>query len=405
MTATLPGALERGRLPMVLSMVMSAALAVITALRFVVLVQFLTPDDYGRINIFATLTSVVPLLMSLGMSVQYQRVARAAGSKSLRTLTRTALVVNALTTLPTFVIVLLIAHPLSGPEGYVLPAILAVVISAATSIATLYSQTALGLGYRTTASGMLFLVNACGAVPLVPIWISETASVTSVLAWWAAGAAIACVLSRAILPSKEMIPVDDLDPHLSYREGIYTLPVQVGPWLILFLVRYIIGLNIDTSAIAAFAVASTVADMGFLVASAALGFFSNRLMSNQITPARALLFTTPVLLAVTAGGGAIVYLFLPIIGKGGDYEFPVAVSIILAMLSLTRLYISAWRPRIVGLRRLHSTSWVYFFCIGTISVALFTMKPATLAPYAWISLAAFVLIAGVQRSVVRQAEA
>ncbi|WP_418345003.1 hypothetical protein [Rhodococcus pyridinivorans] len=390
-------ALERGRLPMILSMAMSGGIALITAFRFAILVQFLTPDDYGRINIYSTLTSVVPLVMSLGMSVQYQRIARATGSQAIPSLTRATLVVHAFTTLPTLVIVALISRPLGGEEHYFWAATMTVIIALATSVTTLYSQTALGLGYRTTASGMLFLVNAAGAVPLLPIWISSTASVNSILAWWAAGAVAACAASRLILPKTELSVVNSLDARMSYREGLLTLPVQVGPWLLIFLVRYIIGLNIDASAIAAFAIASTVADMGFLVATAALGYFSNRLMTNHISPTRALILTAPVLIVITIAGGVVVDIALPAIGKGGDYTFPILIAVLLAVFNLIRLYINAWRPRIVGIRKLQSTSWVYIGTVISVSILLLTWKPTSLEPYAYCLIIAFALIAAVQR--------
>lgn len=394
--------LERGKAPAVLSVAMSAALAVITAARFAILVRALPPADYGRINIYATLVNVAPFFMNLGLSWQYQRLALQSGHRARRPLIRTAILVTLATFAPSFVAVLLVAAPIAGRDGFVIPAICATVIAAATGITSLYSQIAVGYGYRTRASLQMFLVNAAGLTPLIPMLVNEGFTVSFVLAWWAAGAVLAALIARLILPLRSLREHTLTEEHLSYAEGLLTLPAQVGPWLLIFTIRYLIGIIVGAEALAEFAIASTIADIGFAITVPLIGFYSNKLMTGHIPAWRVLLITAPMLLGLSAAGYLAVSVILPVIAQKG-YSASLSLTALLAGVSLVRLHLAAWRPRAVGLRLVQRTSWAYLLIIPLSVVWVLWLRPVELAAYGWVMMLGFTLLAAVQRFAVAMA--
>ncbi|WP_435084690.1 hypothetical protein [Gordonia hongkongensis] len=375
---------------------MSAALAGVTVIRFVTFVAVLSPSEYGTLNIYATLVNVLPLAMSWGLTLQYQRIARSSDGSVTNTLLKYALLVNAASAIPTLVVIYLVGQRLGGVGSLLICVVSAFLICIATSLSTCYSQIAVGYGYRTRGSLMLFCVNVTSAVPVPIVLLSGQGSVDAILASWAAAAMVGLLCSRLMLPRYPLLPPGDVSGTLSFFEGFATLPAQLGPWLIFFLVRFLIGVNLGASEVAVFAIASTVPDMAYLVCVALLGYFANRLLTNEVKVYRALVYVLPLYVLLVVLGGLGVYLILPYLGDD-QYAFSLSVFLILSSLGAVRIYITAWRARAIGARRLHQTAWVYLVATGGLGGVMVLLPDLSLIMYALLTLAGFCIIAFVQR--------
>lgn len=388
--------IERGRRPMVIAVGASAALAVMTSLRFVALVRLLPPAEYGRLNIFMILTSVAPQAMALAMPWQYQRVARREGAAVVGSLCRSALMINAISTLPTLIALVAIITPIAGQGHPWAVAILLLAISVATSITSMYASVALGLGRRSLSSLLMFAINAGLTVAVLPIAIVGTPTVAALLGWTAAvclGVAVAArlALRRIVQPW----PTTRRRGLLSFREGLFSLPAVVGPLAFVLSTRYLLGVNVSVDAVAMFAICSTVAEMAFLVSAAGLTHFSNRVLDGQQSPMRGFLLVLTMYSVLTISGVLLVALILPGLGRG-EYHVSWPALIVLSLVGVPRLHFSAWRARAVGLRRAHRSAWIYVVIVvlGTGTLAL--ARPDGLLPYALMLLGGFTVAAAAQ---------
>jgi O-antigen/teichoic acid export membrane protein len=393
------GRAEAGRNPFYISSGLAAALAALTLIRFVILVAVLAPSEYGRLNIFVSFVNVAPALMSLGISWQYQRVARYAGPGSARKLVRIGHKVLFLALVPSLVATVLIESPfVHSDESLILIAICTVVISAATSLATLYSQIVLGLEFRSLASFMLFAVNGGVTLALLPILVSGNATILMVMGFWAIASLLACGWSykalRILTYAHKQVPVS-----ASFREGIFTLPALVGTFLLVFLARYLLGIYAGGATVASFSISSTVTESAFLISVSLVGVYSNKIMDGE-HPNRSLLLAIPFLVGLTAIGLLVILFLLPRIADS-DYSISVAVTAILTAAGICRLFISAWRARAVALRRVGASSWSYVVVGAVLAAALIIAKSSDMDTYALALTAAFLIIAFYQWFTVR----
>lgn len=390
---------EEGRNPFYISSGLAAALAGLTLIRFVILVAVLAPNEYGRLNIFVSFVNVVPAVMSLGVSWQYQRIARYTGPGAARQLARVGHKVLLLSLVPSLVVTLLIESPfVQSDESLILIAICTLVISGTTSLTTLYSQIVLGLEYRSLASFMLFAVNGGVTLALLPILLSGGATILMVMGLWAVASLLACGWSykalRILTYAHKPVPI-----KTSFREGILTLPALGGTFFLVFLARYILGIYAGGATVASFSISSTVTESAFLISVSMIGVYSNKIMDGE-HPNRSLLVAIPFLVGLTAVGLVIILFLLPRIG-GSEYSISIAVTAILTAAGICRLFISAWRARAVGLRRVEASAWSYIV-VGTIlGAALIISKSSEMVLYALALTGAFFVIAFYQWYTVR----
>lgn len=387
--------LEKGRRPALVSLALSAMLAVLTGVRFLVLVGSLPPNEYGVLNLFTLLATLMPLLMSLGLSLQYQRIAHFQGVKRISSLQRTSLIVTISSVLPSFVVILILSQPIIEVHEWIWASAYIVIIAGTTALSTFSSQIMLGLNFRATASFLMFLANAGATIALIPVSFMGSFGVTEILGWWALfslGAAIVGFRIVGLQRLRRRKPAQ----VVSIREGLLSVPSQIGPWLFVFIVRYMIGINAGSEAIANFAIASTVIDMAFLVSVSLLNHFTNRVMAGTQSPLRGMMYSIPFFLALSTFGSFLVAWLLPRLGQDG-YHLEFETTLILAGVGITRIYITAWRARALGQKKLHLSSLAYIIVVA-LSLGIFLVMPVdSLSFYAIITLIGFVVVAAVQR--------
>lgn len=393
-------AIEQRRLPILVSLLASASLAAFTGIRFLVLVRALPPDAYGVFNIYTLLASLLPLFMSLGLTLQFQRVAHLNGRPVIKSLLTWSATITAVTVLPSFVIVFLVTAPLEGATDVLLVAFLLAVIGASTALTTFHSQIMLGLNHRSAASLLMFLTNASSTTALLPAAVVTGISPVALLGWWALWSTAVSVFSAWIARSQRgESPASSA--NVSIGEGLLSLPSQIGPWLFIFVIRLMIGVNIDEAAIANYAIAATIADMAFLVAVSLLNYFTNRVMVGSQSPWRGIFFSAPVYLVLSVVGIAAIAWFLPIFAQDG-YVLEPFVAIILTAVGLVRMYITAWRSRALGQKKVHVSSGAYLAVIIATVATLWVLAPSQAWIYAAATLVGFVIVAAVQRFGLRQ---
>lgn len=391
--------LESGRRPAYVSLLLSVVLAGLTAFRFVVLVQRLTPAEYGMLNVFTLLGTLMPLVLSLGLTLQYQRVTHFQGPGHITSLIRTSFLVTSATVVPGLVVILVVSKPFSDGIDWLWASVFILVVSSATALTTFYSQIMLGLNFRATASFMMFLVNAGATAALLPAAMTNQVQTTAILGWWSFFGVAAAWASYSIVRVHNE-PGPRSGRAVSVREGILSIPSQVGPWLFIFVVRYMIGFNIDAEAIANYAISSTVVDMAFLVTIPLLNHFTNKVMAGAQSPAKGMLYAVPAFVVLAALASMGVSWLLPRIGQPG-YSLGLEVTAILIAVGVVRIYVTAWRSKALGQKKIHVSSVAYILVVCA-SVLSFMFWPMTsLTSYAVVTLFGFLVVAVAQRISVR----
>ncbi|WP_148258118.1 hypothetical protein [Pseudarthrobacter phenanthrenivorans] len=303
-------------------------------------------------------------------------------------------------TIPGYLVLYYISSPVLEGDGLLTASLFVLVISLATAIATFASQIMLGLNYRSTAALIMFGVNSGATVALVPALAFDNIEAVSILGWWALFSTCAALASYAVVGSQST-RVRSRRRVVSFREGMFSIPAQIGPWLFIFMVRYMIGINIDPDSVADFAITSTVVDMAFLVSVSILSYFSNRVMVGQQSPAKGLLYTIPIFVVMSSIGSVAVSWILPHVGRPG-YDFSLGLALVLTLAGVARIHISAWRARALGAAKLHISSVAYLAVVG-VSLLGFLLWPSTsLEVYAWVTLAGFVTVAVIQQASVHK---
>ncbi|MBA4022770.1 MAG: hypothetical protein C0482_10450 [Gordonia sp.] len=389
--------IERGRRPAVISVGAALGLAVFTGVRFVVLVATLSPAAYGRFNLYSLLITLLPLVITVGMTLQYQRVSHRLGFSAVATLLKWASVVSVLAIPLSAAITYIFLIPISGTGDLVVNCAAITLIALSASVSTFASQIALGLNLRALASILLFALNSAPTLSLLPASATGITEST-LLIWWAVfsvivAAASVYVVSR--LQSREKAHLSFFSV-LSLREGIASIPAQCGIWGFVFALRYLIGVNLGEDAVADFAIAATVFDTAFLISVSLLNYFTNRVMTGTQSPWRGLKYAIPVYIVVSILGALAVAWILPAIGQDG-YAFDPYLGALISLGGLMRLYITAWRPRAIGLKRTHVTS-AAFICVTVAATLLFVVwTSAPLVLYAFMTVAGFLVVGIVQR--------
>lgn len=398
------GWLERGRRPALVSLAAAVSLAVFTGVRFVILIAVLDPYDYGRFNLLNLMINLLPLVMSAGLTLQYQRLVYQGGPPAVRPLLRSALVVTLVSVLPALVVVAILIQPLAGNDQASILALTVTATAAACTVSTFAAQLELGLGSRAASSLIMFVSNSAPTAAVLVAWLTGRGVVGILVCWTAASLAV-CVVA-GLLVRRSGIPHRwrgaERTVNISLTEGILSIPAQAGIWGYVFALRYLLGVNLGPDSVAIYAVAATVFDTAFLVAVSLLNYFTNRVMAGEQSPWRGLSYAVPFYGALSVVGALAAIWLLPTIGQDG-FEFDLTLGVLLASGGLLRLYIAAWRPRAVGLMRTHVVSAAY---IMITAAALATFLLARGLPIYWYGVATilgFVVVAAVQQLAVREA--
>ncbi|HXC75506.1 MAG TPA: hypothetical protein VNU19_00490, partial [Candidatus Acidoferrum sp.] len=253
--------IEHGRRPFVISLGLAGTLALFTAIRFVLMVHILSPTQYGRLNIFLTLANVLPLVMNLGIPWQVERIALKNGGSSTSRLVRSGWKLNLAVSIPTLIVVGLIIRPFAdGQLGILTVATWAVAVG--TSMTTIYAQILLGLGHRSSSALMLFIVNGGLTLALIPGILLGHTTVPVIMATWGALAIATCGVAHWITVEvgRHVPERSNKSERVSISEGLRSVFAQAGPWVMVFVVRDLLGLYVGSAAVAVYAISSTVTD-------------------------------------------------------------------------------------------------------------------------------------------------
>lgn len=390
------GYFERGRLPLLVNTGSSALLAALTLVRFAVLVAVLSPHDYGTLNVFVTMTNVLPALLSLGFAWQVQRVAHDEGPQAIDGMLRTGLAWNLTMFVPVLILAFGLGLPFAPPGDAAVLAIATVAISAAGSVAALVSQINLGLGNRSESAFVMLLVNGGVTAAVLPLVVFGGGVSTLLLLW--ALLAVAGALVGVRLLRRHAVGVPQTRVRLSKREGFMSIPALVGPWVFLFALRYALGLTMSPTDLASFAISSTIADMAFLIAAAVVNVRSSYVLGGE-DPNRSLRLAIPVLLGLTALGTAVITVVVPLLAKDG-YVVSIGTTAALAVACVFRLHFNAWRSRTVRLQRVHLTARAFLVVAVVVPLVLVLVQASHTVLYGAAAAVGFALIAGYQRYVV-----
>lgn len=391
--------LEIGRRPALLPALASAGLAAFTGIRFLILLQALTPTQYGEYNLFGLMAAVLPTVMFAGLALQFQRRSHEAGRSVVRPLLRVGTLTIAVSVAPTAVIIFCLCAPLEGWPQLLLVVLFLLVITASIAATTMHSQIMLGLNYRSTAAIMLFLTNSAGTAAFLPAFFSTGLNPISLLGWWAALAVLCAVATDIFIRPFRSSDSTQIPSGLSMAEGILSIPGQAGAVITAVAVRYLLAINVSASAVANFAVAATVADMSYLIAITAVAFFTNRILAGD-SPARGIRIASGLHVVLCIVGGIAVIWILPLIG-GPGYVLSVSVMAILVVVGLVRIYTTAWTSRALGMKQLHVLSIAYAIGVGVAVLGLWFFAPTDANTYALVTLGVFTVVAVAQRIAVR----
>jgi hypothetical protein len=246
---------------------------------------------------------------------------------------------------------------------------------------------------------MMFMVNSGVAVGLLPIVLAGKGTITEVLGYWSIAAIAVCAWSHwsAKRLARNWAPIS---AKPSYMEGLFTIPAIIGPWVLIFLVRFNLASALDPAALSTFSISSMVAEMAFLISVSIIGTHSNRILGGE-HPNRALALAIPIMVACVALGLLGLSVLLPHVAREG-YSFSVSATIILAGAGIVRLYISAWLLPALAARVAHTSAWSYIVVSAAIGGILALLQPTSMDVYGLAILAGFVITAAYLRLTVHR---
>nr|WP_141216302.1 hypothetical protein [Rhodococcus sp. 06-621-2] len=395
--------LERGRLPFLITISSSAGLAVLTAVRFFLMIQLLDPSQYGFLNLLATAVNLVPLFLALGLPLHLQKMVRSHGIHTVAAGLRRSYIVCLATAAPGAGVIYAISYPFAESfEEAIVVAVGMTVVCISNAIAILVSQMVLAAGYRAVSSLVMLAINSGLTWTICfPYFLNEPSMQVIVLCW-AWGSFATCIAVTVIAVRISHLPGPDALVNMRSSEpetvktqildGIRSIPTMIGPWLLVFLIRYIMGLQMGTEAIATFAIASTVVDTAFLISAAIVSFYSNRILDATQSPAKPFLVSCACLCALVLPCIALMPMVLAVLGNQ-QYTLSIPIVLVLSVAGIARLSITAWRQVTLAQGRLGSLSIFFLGATAIVCIYLLFADPGRLDIYAVVQAASYVVIA------------
>lgn len=406
--------LESGRVPLALSLMSAATLAIFTIFRFVMMVSILTPEQYGYLNLLTTISSLLPMIVILGIPLHLQKIVRSSGTGYISFGIRKGLVASSITILPTVCAMIVLLGPFSHSRGELL--ISAVAVSATChgiGCVIFSSQLLLAAGYRSLASLSMLVVNSTLTWTMLIPYMFDWSSVEAILICWSVG----CLLTALIVVSSALwlagkqgpdavvngVPRIYGYPRKLFLSGIMTIPSLVGPWALVFAIRYLMGIYLGESALAQFSISSTVVESSFTIAVAVISISANRILDGTSRPLVPFLWSTACLLLVCTPA----ILFLPVVldtFSSEGYSFSITVSAILLVGAIARLYLLSWRQRALAVGTLGALS-IQFVSVTVLSVLLIAVcRPDHITAYALVQTGSYLAVAISQQIVTGRRE-
>ena len=377
--------LEAGRRPHVVAVTATVILAALAPLRFSVLVSRMDPDGYGYLSLFNTLTSLLPYALTLGLSLQFQHLAGAHGSRAAVPIVRRGTEIIALAAFPGFLVSLLLALPFDAAGPPLLVALLVVVTSAAVALTITISQVLLGLQSRSASVLVMFGYNVFLTLAVIPFLSGGHVSVTDVLAAWTIASLVGLILAllwlRISASGRSTLPAANRgDMHLRHLDGLLTLPALVGPLLLLLLTRYLLGLFGSGGALATFAISWTLVDLAYLIAVNVSTLASTDIMFGRRSPVPIFALSAVTMFGLVTAGYLALLLFVQAFAP--SYKLSLVVTALMLTVGVARVAITSWLPRVVGLARERITSTLYAGGAGLLTLVLVVWHAAEPVPYA-----------------------
>jgi len=389
--------LERGRWPHVVAVITTGVLAAMSPLRFIILVGRMTPDAYGYLSVFNTLTSLLPYALALGLPLQFQLLTGRFGVSALGVLRPMGIRVVLLTSIPAVGACYLFARPFAEASSVVPLAAMSVITSACVAWTILLSQTLLGLRARAASVLAMFGYNSLltGIVLPFVLWQPGAVSVSAVMLAWTIASIVGLIVAIALLgltlgrrgPADAHGPV----PTLGVFKGLPILPTLAGPWLLLMLVRYILGVTSGGQALATFALSWTLVDLAFLMAATLPTLASTDVMLGRRSAWPVFATTTVFLVLLLVVG--IVVLQLVVASVAPSYGFSMATTLLVAIGAIGKVAVITWLPRSVGRGREGRVSLVYLVALAGLALGLLIIRPTSPEAYALALSASFTFVA------------
>ncbi|MFF0284374.1 hypothetical protein ACFYSW_29215 [Rhodococcus aetherivorans] len=406
--------LERGRVPLALSLISAATLAIFTIFRFVMMVRILTPEQYGYLNLLTTISNLLPMIAILGIPLHLQKIVRSSGTGYIAFGIRKGLVASSITILPTVCALIVLVSPFSQSRGELLISAVAVSATCHGIGCVIYSsQLLLAAGYRSLASLSMLMVNSTLTWTMLIPYMFDWSSVEAILVCWSIG----CLLTALIVVSSALwlagkqgpdsvvnaVPRIYGYPRKLFISGIKTIPSLVGPWALVFAIRYLMGIYLGESALAQFSISSTVVESSFTIAVAVISISANRILDGTSRPLAPFLWSTGCLLLVCTPAIFLLPAVLDTLSSDG-YSFSIAVSAILLVGAVARLYLLSWRQRALAVGTLGALS-MQFVSVTVLSAILIVIcRPDHITAYALVQTGSYLVVAISQQIVTARRE-
>lgn len=396
--------MERGRLPLAITLFCSATIAILTALRFVLMINLLSPSQYGVLNLLTTAVNLLPMVSILGIPLHLQRMVRTLGPRSISRGMKSGYIACALTLMPLAIGLFILISPFANStRELIVYTVSMTIVCQCSGIAIFSSQLVLGAGYRGSASLIMLFSNSVLTLSLLIPYLFEIASLEAILLCWSAGCILVAIFVTifAITLTGRTGPDDQLNAIMErgelelvplFRSGILTIPSMVGPWLLVFIIRYMLGMSLGTTAVAAYAVASTIVDTAFLLASSIISFSGNRLLDRSQSPTIPFLWSGLVLTCLAIPATVVVPFILSEIGREG-YVLSNSLVVLLYVSALCRLYITSWRQRSLAENALGFLSGLFIIVTLCVLLILIVWKPPSPVYYALIQSSSYFFVA------------
>ena len=401
--------LEAGRGPHAVAVATTVVLAGLSPLRFSILVSRMEPAAYGYLSIFNTLTSLLPYVLALGLTLQFQLLAGSYGRAATSQLIRRGSAVVLVTALPGFGLCYVLALPFSSAGSPIVLAGFSIVTASAVALTITIAQILLGFRSRSASVLVMFGYNVFLTITVVPFLVWGPVTVSSVMGAWMVASLIGLGLAGWWLHSTRTPDAGDASRaaasvsriRMRYADGLLTIPALVGPWLLVMLTRYFLGLFSTGSALATFALSWTLVDLAFLISVNIPMLASTEIMFGRRSPVSVFLVSGAALTVLTGAGYLALELFVGTFAR--SYEPSGLVTALMLGTGLARVAISSWLPRAVGLMKERAVSAIYVGSAMALAVGLVVWRPSSPVPYALSLSLAFVLVAIVQAFLLRGA--